>query len=299
MKIGLIAASEERGMTGMSDLRSAIKRHGHVPCEFLVDRAGVRMGNGKVSVFASADMHGITEEKLDGALLRNIGIVKDYEQLGQRIWTLRSLEICGTYVMNNVMPWLSASDKFSTLVTLSEAGLPVPDTVSSEDFFAGYRATREFKSSVIKPLRSGLGLGVFKVDDPDVAMHIFSYFMNVNKPIYVQRFLEKKGGGDYRIIVVGDKVIGAEFRKGKTWKSNISQGGVPRKAKINGEMSELAIKATKAMGLDFAGIDMVETKDGYYILETNPTVGWSGFKSVTGVDPAEHIVRHLISKLKA
>ncbi len=298
MKIGLITSSEDKRQAGSQDLRAAIKKQGHTPADFHVDKAGVRMGNGKLSVFHIVNKSKTVDVNLDAGLLRSIGVVKDYEQFGQRIWTVMALELNGTVVMNRIEDWIPAGDKFATLVALSEAGLPVPDTVSSEDFFVGYEAAKEFKSIVVKPLRSGMGLGVFKLDDPDAAMHIFNAFTSLNKPIYVQRFLEKKDNGDYRVVVVGDDAIGAEFRKGIGWKSNISQGGIPSKAKLTSELAELALKATKAMKLDFAGVDIAETDDGYFILEVNPSVGWAGFREVTGVNPADKIVKLLIEKTR-
>ena len=202
-------------------------------------------------------------------------------------------------VVNPTSSWIRASDKLGTLLKLSEKGLPVPDTVSGESFLQGNSAVKGFKSAVVKPLRGGKGLGIFKVDDPDIAMHVFSYFTNLNKPIYVQKFLTKKNGGDYRIIVVGGEVIGAEFRKGMDWKSNVAQGAKAKSIKPNSELLELAIKATHAMKLDYAGVDIADTKDGYYILETNPSIAWGTFKQVTKVNPAKYIIKNLINKAKA
>ncbi len=298
MRIGIISGSGDAGKGSTPDLEAAIRRLRHTPVHFYVDTASVRMGSTGLRVMDRSERSDPKEARFDAALLRGIGIVKDYEQYEHRIWTVASLELNGACVMNRIGSWIPAGDKFSTLVRLSRAGLPVPDTVSSEDFFAGYEAAKEFKSSVVKPLRSGMGLGIFKADDPDAAMHIFNAFTCMNKPIYVQRFLEKKNGGDYRVVVVGGEAIGAEFRKGRTWKSNVAQGAVPRRARLTAELAELAIRATRTMDLDFAGVDIAETKDGYFILETNPSMRWAGFREVTGVDPAERIVGHLLEKAR-
>ena len=298
MRIALITAYDDNRRGGIKELETAIRRLGHIPCYFYVDRAGIRMNGNGVSV-SMLDGKIPKRVRFDAGILRNIGVVKDYEQFGHRIWSVKALELEGTRVMNKIDSWVPASDKFATLVTLAKAGLPVPDTISSEDFFLGYEAAKRFHSVVIKPLRSGLGLGIFKLDDPDAAMHVFNAFTSLNKPIYVQEFLEKKNNGDYRVVVIGNEAIGAEFRRGRTWKTNIAQGGMPSKARLTGEMAELAIRATRAMKLDFAGIDIAETKDGYFILETNPSMAWAGFKEVTGVDPAERIVKHLIKAVKS
>lgn len=299
MDIGLIVSSNNAYGYETIDLTNAIKNARCNPLMIHVDKIVVKIKKGNTIPYQLTEF---TSDKIidhECAVLRNIGIIKDYEQFAQRIWAVRSIEKNGTVVSNPIHSWIRAGDKLGTLLKLAEHGLPVPDTISGESFFAGYNAVKEFKHAVVKPLRGGKGLGIFKVDDPDIAMHVFSYFTNLSKPIYVQKFLTKKNGGDYRIIVVGGRVIGAEFRKGKDWKSNIAQGATARAVKPNVEISELAIKAAEAMKLDYAGVDIADTKEGYYILETNPSIAWGAFKQVTKVNPAKHIIKHLISKAKA
>lgn len=294
MDIGLILPGHTSIGEEVEDLRSAIKRAGCSPFEIYLDSAAVRMGSGSLSLHRVAGVEGYDMVDLKCAVLRSLGIIRDYEQFSHRIWTVRALELRGTRVSNCIFSWLRASDKLGALSQLSRKGIPVPDTVSSESFFAGYRAVGEFGEAVVKPLRGGKGLGVFKVDDPDVAMNVFSSFTNLSKPIYVQRYVEKKGGGDYRVIVVGGEVIGAEFRKGKGWKSNVALGGKARKAKPDGELSEIAVRSAEALELDYVGLDVANTKDGYMVMEANPTISWSSFKKVTRVNPARAIIRNLI-----
>lgn len=68
--------------------------------------------------------------------------------------------------------------------------------------------------------------------------------------------------------------------------------------KTDKEMAEIAVKATEVLGLDYAGIDIAEGKDGYKILEANPTMSWQGFKQATKIDVAELLIKHLASKIK-
>jgi ribosomal protein S6--L-glutamate ligase len=235
--------------------------------------------------------------EVSGAVLRHLGIFRDFEQFLYRVWAAKALEEAGVYVMNPVLPWVAAGDKMAALMKLAKANLPVPPTVVTENMFVGYRAVGEFGRAVVKQLRGAMGYGVFLVDNPDVAFHIFSMLVNINKPIYVQKFLEK-GGGDYRVVVVGGRVVGVEFRRAEGWKSNVAQGARPEPAKATPELEELAIRAVEVLGLDYGGVDIAETKEGYYILEVNPTMSWQGFKQATGINPAEHIIDYLLEKIK-
>jgi len=58
------------------------------------------------------------------------------------------------------------------------------------------------------------------------------------------------------------------------------------------EILELGVKATHAIGLDYAGVDVIESERGPVILEVNGAPGWQALKQATGVDIAEEIVRH-------
>ena len=245
-----------------------------------------------------ATVNETTPLRIDCAILRELGIIRDFEQYSHRIWCVRSMELNGIRVSNSLMGWMAARDKLGSFAILSRNGLPIPDTSSSESFIAGYNAVKKFKKAVVKPQIGSRGLGIFLVDNPDVAVHIFSYLMNLSKPVYVQKFLEKKGGGDYRVIVVGGKVIGAEFRESAFWKSNVAAGAKPKAAKLTPEVTEIAIRATEALGLDYAGVDIADTKEGYFVLEVNPSVTWTGFKKATGVNPAIHIVNNLLERMK-
>jgi ribosomal protein S6--L-glutamate ligase len=183
-------------------------------------------------------------------------------------------------------------------VVLSKAGIPIPPTLSGEGMFEAYGAVKGFGRAVVKPLRSGKGIGVFKLEDQDMAMHIFNYMTSSNKPIYVQKYLEKEGGGDYRVMVVGGKVLGAIFRKSDSWKSNVARGASATKVKPDSELCEMSISATEKLGLDYGGVDILRTKEGYSVLEVNPTVAWSGFRKATGINPAGPIVELLVKKAR-
>ncbi len=296
MDIGLVV-SDRSFASELRDLNLAIKKAGHNPINISIDNMVVGIKNGRISTSQMLSPGNEVKVEVSCAVLRHIGFIKDYEQFSQRVWAVRSLEMNGVYVANNIKSWLEASDKLGALMKMAKYGIRVPDTVSSENPFAGYNAVKKFKQTVVKPLRSGAGFGIFKADDPDIAMHVFSYFINLNKPIYVQKFLEKKNGGDYRIIVVGGQVIGAEFRKGVTWKSNVAQGAKASAAKPDAELAEIASKAAECMKLDYVGVDVCDTKDGYVVLEPNPTIAWETFKHVTGVNPAKHIIAHMAKKI--
>ncbi len=280
------------------DLNDAIKSMGHERMNIYVDKLGISMKKGKISISQLIARGAPEVVSVDGAFLRHLGIIKDFEQFGSRLWSVRAIEQSGIFVMNEVVSWLLASDKFASIAMLAKSGIRVPETCVTEDMFVAYGAVKEMGEVVVKPLRGAMGYGVFRVSDPDFAMHVFSNFANINKPMYLQKYIEKKKGGDYRVVVVGGQVLGAEFRKGKGWKSNVAQGADVFPAKADAEMKEMAIKTAEVLKLEYVGVDIAEDKDGYYVIETNPTMSWQGFKQVTKVNVAEVLIKHLVKKIK-
>ncbi|MGC9136274.1 ATP-grasp domain-containing protein [Caldivirga sp.] len=299
MDIGIIRPYEvEFNQPDIEDLEQAVREFGHRVKRVYVNMASVRLSKGSVSVYQAIG-RGVREPvSIDGGVLRHLGLIRDFEQLLHRVWVVRAIESMGVYVVNSAMNWLVASDKLAALMILAKNGLPVPETESSENMFMAYDAVKRFNEAVVKELRGSMGYGVFKVNDPDVAMNIFSYLLNFSKPMYVQKFLEKKGNGDYRVVVVGGQVIGSIFRRGIGWKSNVAQGAKPEAVKPSSELSELAVKTCEVLGLGYAGVDVAETNEGYFILEVNPSMSWQGFKETTGINPARHIIKHVIDNVK-
>jgi hypothetical protein len=62
------------------------------------------------------------------------------------------------------------------------------------------------------------------------------------------------------------------------------------------EVKTMAKRATDEIGLDFAGVDIVQGADGYYVLEVNPTAGFRGLFKATARSPAPQIARLAIER---
>ena len=59
------------------------------------------------------------------------------------------------------------------------------------------------------------------------------------------------------------------------------------------EQEDLAIAATKALGLDFAGVDVLFGKEGPIICEVNSNPHFKTTLECTGINMAEHIIRYI------
>ncbi|MCD6341083.1 MAG: RimK family alpha-L-glutamate ligase [Desulfurococcales archaeon] len=237
--------------------------------------------------------------RLDAAVVRGIGLVSSTEILFKRLDILRQLEFLGTLVVNPANSLISARDKFMALLKLREAGLPVPDTAVVEDVFEVSEITKRWGTVVLKPLMGSMGYGSIKVSDPDVAFMIAKTWITHGQPVYIQKY-ERKVNRDIRIFVVGDEALGAIYRYAPpdTWKTNVAQGARVERAPLDEELRELAIKASKTLGLLYSGIDVGETERGYVIYEVNSSPHWTGFMNATGINPAEKIASLVLNLVK-
>jgi ribosomal protein S6--L-glutamate ligase len=236
--------------------------------------------------------------EVTGIILRSIG-GGSTDQITSRISVLEALEFSGIRVFNRTYSHRRAKDKLATLVWLAHHGLPIPRTTVTERLAVAVAATKRYEDIVSKPLRGSQGQGIFRLQDPDLAFRIFKIMQTANQTMLIQEFIDTPGR-DIRVFVVGSKVIGAMYRYAKPgeWKTNVSRGAKPKECPLTKELEQLALKAAKALEMDFAGIDILEEDDQLVVSEVNSAPNWSGLQKATGVDAAEEIAAHILRELK-
>lgn len=227
---------------------------------------------------------------IDLCFLRSFG-PGSCDQITKRISMMGHLEVSGVHVVNPIYACMKVRDKYSMSYTLAKAGLPIPKTYVTEMANWAYRVSQDFSQLVYKPIVGGLGFGSMKFDDSDMAFNAFKTLERLGDPLYIQEYLEKPNR-DIRVFVIGDKVLASIYRiapSGK-WKTNVAQGSQAKAFKLSAELAEISLKAVEAVGLLYAGIDIIETRDGPVILEVNGSPSWQGLQQATGINIAEHLV---------
>jgi ribosomal protein S6--L-glutamate ligase len=277
------------------ELIEAIERRNHTPVYLKAHILDAVITGGDISIY-----HGREEVNIDGAILRNIGFFLSLEVFMKRLGVLEALAQ-KTPVVNNPLASFTARDKWRCLLRLSTHGIPVPETLITENPFSAMRFVTSRKKAVLKPIMGSLGLGSTLISDPDTAFTISRSLKNIGIPSYYQIYLEKPGY-DYRVFVVGEQVIGAMKRVSSYWKTNIAQGaqGIAVKAEEEPEVYELALKATRILGLEYAGVDIAydTSTQKYFVLEVNAFPHWEGLRRATGVNPPDFIVEYVVNKAK-
>ncbi|WP_407835218.1 RimK family alpha-L-glutamate ligase [Streptomyces sp. DSM 116496] len=179
---------------------------------------------------------------------------------------------------------LAAVSKFTMLHKLAQAGLPVPPTRecrTEEDFIA---ACREWGRVVVKPSVGFGGVDVDRfVDGPvESALSRVRAMLETYGVLLCQPFLEHTG--DYRITIVGDSpsVCVRALTEGDSWRQSHGNGDGPPRSPIeviepSPELVDLSVRATRALGLSMAGIDILYHRGEPVVIEANVVPGWDGF----------------------
>lgn len=228
----------------------------------------------------------------DFCLLRSYG-PGSCEQITRRISLMEHMELAGIRVINSSYPFRRARDKYATQYWLYQHGLPIPSTYTTESLARAYEKTQEMGDVIYKPILGSMGRGSMRFQDTDLAYNAYRTLERLQHPLLIQKYV-KNPGRDIRVFVIGGKVSGAVYKylPDNSWKSNVAQGGRMVEEAISDEILKLALRATKVMGLDYAGIDLLEGPDGPVVLEVNASPGWQGIKSATGKDFAEMIIEY-------
>ena len=233
------------------------------------------------------------------------------EQIIFRVDALHWIEERGVTVMNRPRAIERSVDKFYTDARLREAGVPTPETFVCEGADDAMTAVRAILASrppegcdsavVIKPIFGSMGHGIVRVSDPDVAFRVVQALDQLHTVFYIQRAIDS-GGRDVRVFVVGGRVLGAIERRaaGGDWRTNVSRGGSAAACALPPAWEKLALRAAAAIGADYAGVDLLPSKDGaVFVLEVNGIPGWQGMQQATGIDVAGAIVDHLVDSIRS
>jgi RimK family alpha-L-glutamate ligase len=219
---------------------------------------------------------------------------------------LHALKIMQIPVYNDGHAIERSVDKGMTSFLLHQAGLPTPLTwVLRNHSEALAIAEAELKNGnllISKPLFGSQGEGIRRIEK----MTDLFWLTGSHGVYYLQRFIHCAGDGfsDSRVFVINGRAVAAMQRRGKSWLNNVARGARCESIELASEMADLAVKAAAALKMDYAGVDIIQDRDGQYVvIEVNSIPAWKGLQSVCDVNVAEllvddMVVRYLKSPLK-
>jgi ribosomal protein S6--L-glutamate ligase len=289
MKIGVLSKNQEFWATG--EIMKALKDRGAEPVYLRTPEVHMSL-DGKL---ADAVYNKKSLRDLDAVIPR---IGRSLTQLG--IMILKQFEMMKVPSTLSMEGLLIARNKYLTLQALHIAGITIPESVLIASRNRQEEPTEYLSPPLVMKLLSGTqGIGVMLVKDVKEAGPIIDTLSELNQMICVQKYLPNPGE-DIRAFIVDGEVVGAMKRRAAAheWRSNIHIGGQGVAHKLSEAERETSIKASSAVGVEIAGVDLISVQGLPYVIEVNASPGFHGLLDATGVNAAQKIAQYALKKAK-
>ena len=254
-------------------------------------KCSVKLGSGKPKIYLgdediTNEFHAVIPRIGTKVTRHGAAIVKQFE-MNKVFSSARSSGI------------INARNKVRTLQIMASKGIPVPETLFSinPDNIEEQIELLGGAPVVIKLQEGTQGIGVILAETKKSAKSIIDTFIKMDTSILIQKYIEESNGEDIRIVVVGDKVVASMKRRSAVddFRSNLHRGGNTEEVELSNKEKDMALNATKYIGLGVAGVDLIRSKKGPLLIEVNASPGLQGIEATTGVNVAREIVLYVES----
>lgn len=291
--MNIIILSTNRELYSTRRLVEAAEKRGHVAKVMNHTRCYVVMDGSSLDVYYGD--HVITNVD---AIIPRIGASVTF--YGSSI--VRQFEMKHVFTTVSSLALVRSRDKLRAMQIMAKHGVGIPRTAFAKRPDNIQYLIKEVGGPplVVKLLEGTQGLGVVLAETKNAAKSVIEAFYGLNANILVQEFIKEARGADIRAFVVGGKVVAAYKRQGKEgeFRSNLHRGGAGQPIKLKKNEREMAVRAARALGLDIAGVDMLQSDRGPLVLEVNSSPGLGGVETVTGVDVASKIIEYIEDNVK-
>lgn len=284
MKRGLVLfpkSTLERGATAFDWWKKAAEKNGiSVDIAFFEDFIVAYRGGGYCEM-----INGVDADDYDFVIMRgyNAELSMNFESRGVRVY-------------NRWLPMSLCRDKLIAHQILSATGVPMPFTVRSFGAMTYSEASGYFDEPVfvVKAPVGSCGEKVFLVHNEE---EFCAATEACGGEYLIQEFIAESAGRDVRVWTVGGEAVAAVMRYSDTsFRSNYSCGGKVSEFKLTDEIADLAAKASRTLGLDFAGIDILLGKNGPCVCEVNGNAGFRTLSAVGGPDILDTLFKYIATK---
>jgi ribosomal protein S6--L-glutamate ligase len=222
---------------------------------------------------------------------------------GYGLAVVTQLELMGVPVLNRAIAIAQSRDKLRCLQLLGAQGVGVPTTVMAHRHTDADRLVEEVGGLpvIVKLIQGTQGIGVMIARTMEEAVTLLNTFWDLGHDVLLQRFVAESEGRDVRAFVVGDQVVAAMRRQARAgeFRSNIHRGGEGTPVELSAPLAATAVRAARILGLEVAGVDLLESSAGPLIVEVNSSPGFEGIEGATGLDVAATIIRRAAALARA
>lgn len=301
IKIGILSFSDpsipkkKKKITSTGLLKEAIKSKGHIPVEYNAYKCQLYFSDKQNQVFYKNEVL----KPCDILIPR----LDQDQNVDLEISIIKQFQLMGIKVLNDYLSTSKAKNKLRTLQLLHEKKIPMPRSiiVRKLEYLDGAIEKVGGYPIILKTPFGTWGRGVVIVESRRSlysALDLIWYKLSSNIMI-IQEYIAESSGIDYRAFVVGGKVVAAMKRTAQEgeFRANLHQGGEGKKIYLTKDEQKIAIKATKTLGLDIGGVDILRAGRGSLVIEVNACPGLTGITAASKVDVAGKIVDYAVSLL--
>lgn len=216
---------------------------------------------------------------------------------------VHQFELMGVPLVNSFAPISRARDKLLSLQLLSQNGVSIPKTVVARNPSHLPQSLAEVGGPpvVLKLTHGTQGVGVMLADSQHAVESMLDTLWSLGQTILIQEFIAESSGRDIRALVMGGRVVAAMRRRAKLgeFRSNIHRGGEGSPVELDPEYARVAVLSASVVGLEIAGVDLLESRLGPRVIEINASPGFEGLEQATGLDIATLFVQHAEAHARA
>ncbi len=212
---------------------------------------------------------------------------------------LHWLKALGIPVYNDGRAIERSVDKAMTSFLLQQAGLATPATwVLCNHEQAVAIAEQELADGhflISKPVFGSQGAGIRRIEKTSDLL----WLTGSRGVYYLQRFVHCRGESycDHRVFVINGQAVAAMRRHGRFWLNNVAQGAHCEAVGLEAGLADLAVSATKALHMDYAGVDIMEERTGpLTVIEVNSIPAWKGLQGVCHLPIARLLAADLVER---
>jgi ribosomal protein S6--L-glutamate ligase len=212
---------------------------------------------------------------------------------------VNQFDMMGVPLVNGSQPIARSRDKLRALQLLVRAGVGVPRTVLARHPSQVHRALEMVGGppAILKLMRSSQGIGVVLAETEQAAQQVVETLWSLGVNVLIQEFVEESEGRDIRVVVVGNRAVAAMRRQARVgeFRSNVHRGATGTAVDLPPDYARAALRATQAMKLQLAGVDLLEARRGPQVIEVNSSPGFEGIELCTGIDVAGAVIDYAVA----
>lgn len=222
--------------------------------------------------------------------------------------------LLATYLKNQGIPVFNdpevietCDNKAKQYIQLAKANIRMPKTIIAPKVYPKFtiRESGYFEGVleelglplIIKEAHGSFGMKVYLIETQEDFFEKVDTLRGVD--FIFQQYIASSYGRDIRVNTIGDEVVAAMYRHSETdFRANITNGGKAETITLTKEQEQLALAAAKAIGADFAGVDLLfDEQEQPLVCEVNAASHIRNIYNVTGIHVGDAFVQHILKKL--